>query len=41
MALIGKTALFVGGNGFVGNYIAAKLVQQKANVYVLSRYSQI
>lgn len=36
--LAGRKFLVVGGNGFVGNRIAAKLVQLSAQVSVLSRY---
>ena len=37
MSLFGKKALVVGGNGFVGNYIAARMVQSGASVASLSR----
>ncbi len=37
MSLLGKRILVVGGNGFAGNHIAAKLVSQQASVAVLSR----
>jgi nucleoside-diphosphate-sugar epimerase len=39
MSLLGKKVLVVGGNGFVGNYFASRLVQQAATVSCLSRYS--
>jgi nucleoside-diphosphate-sugar epimerase len=38
MSLLGKKILVVGGNGFVGNYFASRLVQQAANVLSMSRY---
>ena len=38
MALVGRKVLIVGGNGFVGNFIASTLVKNQADVYVLSRY---
>jgi nucleoside-diphosphate-sugar epimerase len=37
MSLIGKNIICVGGNGFIGNYFASRLVQNKANVSILSR----
>jgi nucleoside-diphosphate-sugar epimerase len=37
MSLLGRKILIVGGNGFVGNYVAAKLIDRKANVSILSR----
>lgn len=38
MSLIGKKILVIGGNGYVGNYFAAKLLQQSAIVSAMSRY---
>lgn len=38
MSLIGKKILVVGGNGYTGNYFAARLAQQLAAVSSLSRY---
>lgn len=38
MSLLGKKILVVGGNGFVGNYFASRLVKQSAVVYAMSRY---
>ena len=37
MSLAGKKILCVGGNGYVGNYLASRLVQSKATVQILSR----
>jgi nucleoside-diphosphate-sugar epimerase len=39
MSLLGKKILIVGGNGFVGNYFASRLVKQAAQVSAMSRYS--
>jgi nucleoside-diphosphate-sugar epimerase len=39
MSLVGKKILVLGGNGYVGNYFAARLVQQAAAVQAMSRYS--
>jgi nucleoside-diphosphate-sugar epimerase len=39
--LAGRKFLVVGGNGFVGNRIAAKLIQLAAQVSVFSRYSML
>lgn len=36
--LAGRKILIVGGNGFVGNRVAARLVNNHAHVSVLSRY---
>lgn len=41
MSLVGKKILVVGGNGFVGNYFASRLVKQSAMVYAMSRYAVI
>lgn len=38
MSLIGKKILVIGGNGFVGNYFASRLVKESATVYAMSRY---
>lgn len=39
MKLLTKNKIFiVGGNGFVGNYLASRFVQHGAQVSVLSRY---
>lgn len=38
MSLIGKKILVIGGNGYVGNYFAARLLQQSAIVSAMSRY---
>jgi len=35
--LAGRKFLIIGGNGFVGNRVAAKLIQHSAQVSVLSR----
>lgn len=35
--LSGRKFLIVGGNGFVGNRVAARLIQHAAQVSVLSR----
>jgi nucleoside-diphosphate-sugar epimerase len=35
--LAGRKFLIVGGNGYVGSRLAAKLIQNEANVSVLSR----
>lgn len=37
MSLLSKKVLIIGGNGYVGSYIASRLVQQKAAVSSLSR----
>lgn len=37
--LQGRKILIVGGNGFVGNRVAARLVQHSADVSVISRYA--
>lgn len=37
MSLAGKSVLVLGGNGYLGNHFAARLVQQQAKVYALSR----
>ena len=37
MSLLGKKILVTGGNGYLGNYFAARFVQQKASVMALSR----
>ena len=37
MSLVGKKILVLGGNGYVGNYFASRLVQQKATVMAMSR----
>jgi nucleoside-diphosphate-sugar epimerase len=37
MSLVGKKVLCVGGNGYVGNYLAARLIQANASVQILSR----
>jgi nucleoside-diphosphate-sugar epimerase len=37
MSLVGKKILVLGGNGFVGNYFAARLVREKASVMAMSR----
>lgn len=37
--LAGRKFLIVGGNGFVGNRVAAKLVQHSAEVSILSRFT--
>jgi nucleoside-diphosphate-sugar epimerase len=39
--LSGRKFLIVGGNGYVGNRVAAKLIQHSAQVSVLSRYLKI
>lgn len=39
--LSGRKFLIIGGNGFVGNRIASKLIQNDANVSVLSRYTYL
>lgn len=38
MSLVGKKILVVGGNGYVGNYFAARLIRQGASVMAISRY---
>lgn len=38
MSLIGKKILVIGGNGYVGSYFAARLLQQSAIVSAMSRY---
>ena len=38
MSFAGRKVLVTGGNGFIGNYFAARFVQQKATVMALSRY---
>jgi len=38
MSLIGKKILVIGGNGYVGNYFASRLVKQSATVFAMSRY---
>ena len=38
MSLIGKKILVIGGNGYVGNYFAARLLKQSAIVSAMSRY---
>lgn len=38
MSLLGKKIVCVGGNGFIGNYFAARLIQSNAAVSILSRY---
>ncbi len=37
MSLSGKKILCVGGNGYVGNYFASRLIQAGATVQILSR----
>lgn len=37
MSFIGKKILVVGGNGYLGNYLAVQFVKQKATVMALSR----
>ena len=37
MSLLGRRVLVVGGNGYVGNYMAARMVQSGATVASLSR----
>lgn len=41
MSLVGRKILVVGGNGYVGNYFAARLVRQGAHVMAMSRYPQL
>lgn len=36
--LVGRKFLIIGGNGFVGNRVAARLINNQAQVSVLSRY---
>ena len=39
MSLTGKKILCVGGNGFIGNYFASRLIKSNpASVSILSRY---
>lgn len=38
MSLVGRKILVVGGNGYVGNYFAARLVRQGAQVMAMGRY---
>lgn len=38
MSLAGKKILILGGNGYLGNHFAVRLVQRQAKVYALSRY---
>ena len=38
MSFIGKRILVLGGNGYLGNYLASRFVQQKGTVMALSRY---
>ncbi len=37
MSLAGKKIILIGGNGFVGNYFASRLVNKNAEVSVLCR----
>ena len=37
MSLVRKKVLCVGGNGYVGNYLASRLIQANASVKILSR----
>ena len=37
MSFAGKRILVTGGNGYLGNYFAARFVQQQATVMALSR----
>ena len=37
MSLAGKKVLCVGGNGYVGNYFVARLIQAQAQVQILCR----
>lgn len=37
MSLIGKRVLVVGGNGYLGNYLASRFVKEQATVIALSR----
>ena len=38
MNLVGKKILVVGGNGYVGNYFASRLIKEGAAVSAMSRY---
>jgi len=37
MSLAGKKVLCVGGNGYIGNYFVARLIQAQAQVSILCR----
>ena len=41
MSFIGKKILIIGGNGYLGNYFAARFVQGGAKVMALSRYHKL
>lgn len=41
MTLAGKTILILGGNGYLGNHFAARLVQEQARVVAVSRYEEV
>jgi nucleoside-diphosphate-sugar epimerase len=39
MSLVGKKILVLGGNGYVGNYFASRLVKEAGTVSAMSRYA--
>ena len=39
-SLLGKKIFIIGGNGYIGNFIAAKMIQHQATVYCLTRYKK-
>lgn len=38
MSLAGKKVVCVGGNGYIGNYFVARLIQAQAQVQILCRF---